>query len=552
MNKKYFLILFTVSALAFGSCKKSKSTPQPVASRTELSLDSIFLYAKQVYYWNDKLPTYDVFNPRKYTTGSTDLDKYENELFGIAGYSLNKYDVYKNQGVYQNWPKYSTISDKTLDNPNPTATIIKNEAMAVDLSGNGNDVGLRVVSYLNKDGSYLPVITAVYGNSPADKAGVKRGWLISKIGSKAYGANYSNEKVELNAALAASSVSLELVSIAGLVANPPVKITKTVTLSKVSYKSSPIYAKKIFTAGAKKIGYLNFARFSVLSNPDGNAPSDNDLDLVFNEFVGAGVTDLIVDLRYNGGGYVMTAEYLINLIAPSSLTGKMMYAEYYNSTMQNRNATIMKNQPIVNASGKIVYHNGKIANYHDNSDYSVAGNTSYFNKKGSLNNIQNIVFLVTDNTASASELVINSLRPYLNVKLVGETTYGKPIGFFPVVIENRYEVYFSMFESKNANGIGGYYDGMKPDYDENSGNYPNLWDDISHDFGDPEEAYLAQALAILAPGVSVQSSGSGKISKATVMAKPTNILNNSKIVGKHRAGKEDFVGMIDRPKQKDK
>lgn len=546
MNKRYSLMLSLVLVLALSACKKNKS--EPTANRTELSLDSIFLYAKQVYYWNDRLPTYEAFNPRQYA-GSTDLDKYENELFGIAGYSLNKYDVYKSKGVYQNFPKYSNISDKTKQNPSPTGMVIKNESMAVDLSGNGNDVGLRVISYLNNDNSYTPIITAVYENSPANKAGITRGWLIYKINGQVYGKNYNTEKSALNAALIADNVQFDLVSVAGILASPQVLITKTVTLSKAVYKSSPIYAKKIFTAGTKKIGYLNFARFSVLTNMGGD-PSDANLDPVFADFANAGVTDLIVDLRYNGGGYVMTAQYLMNLIAPPSLAGKMMYAEYYNSTMQNRNATIMKNQPVVDADGKFEYYNGKIANYYDNADYSVARNTTYFKKKGSLNNVQNVIFLVTDQTASASELVINSLRPYMNVKIIGETTYGKPIGFFPIIIENRYELYLSMYETKNSNGVGGYYDGLTPDYDENSGNYPNLWDDVSCDFGDPNEAYLAQALQILAPGATVQSS-SGKTAKiGTVMANPANTLNNSKIVGKYRAGKGEFVGMIDRPKQK--
>lgn len=110
--------------LVLGSCKKNKVEPAAEADRTDLSLDSIFLYAKQVYYWNEKLPSYETFNPRKYKSGSISLDNYKSALFGIAGYSLNKYDV------YQNSPKYSYISDKTTHNPSATGIFINNETLA--------------------------------------------------------------------------------------------------------------------------------------------------------------------------------------------------------------------------------------------------------------------------------------------------------------------------------------------------------------------------------------------------------------------------------------
>ncbi len=132
-----------------------------------------------------------------------------------------------------------------------------------------------------------------------------------------------------------------------------------------------------------------------------------------------GVADLIIDLRYNGGGFVNTAEYLINLIAPPTVTGTM-FVEYYNKTMQDGKASILKNQPLLDENDQIQYSGGKIVTYAD-VDYSVTGNTIAFSKKGSLSTVANVVFLVSGNTASASELVINSLKPHLNVKLSWET-----------------------------------------------------------------------------------------------------------------------------------
>lgn len=558
MKRNFTIKLFVLIAVAaFTACKKTSVQPAPeppktdpvtpttTATRRELSLDSIFLYAKEVYYWNTNLPTYETFNPRRFTGSSTDLANYNAELLEIAKYS-NSLEYSPNSTV----PKYSNIFD--LTNKNPTAFFSNNDQLAVDLFGNGNDIGLRIVSYLtssSSSGPYFPFITAVYKGSPADKAGLKReGWYISKINGQSYGSNYNSEKSSLNTALNGTNVQLDLV-------NYITKATKSVTLAKTVYKSSPVYAKKIFDAGGKKIGYLSFARFSMISTPGSrNVPSsDVDLDPVFAEFATANVTDLIVDLRYNGGGYILTAEHLMNLIAPPTLNGKVMYTEYYNATMQNKQAVIMRNQPILDGNDKVQYVNGRIANYFDDSDYSVAANTAKFDKKGSLNTIQNVVFIVTGNTASASELVINSLKPYVTVKTVGGTTYGKPIGFFPVTIENRYNVYFSMFESKNALGQGGYFNGITPDYDEaNSSAYPNLWDDPTHDFGDVKEAYLDQALKVLAPSAATIQTVGAKLAATDIMTNTTNRLSRTKIKGKHDMGKGEFVGMVSGPKRKER
>ncbi|MFN0256571.1 S41 family peptidase [Pedobacter ureilyticus] len=512
MNKRYLLILTVGSMLVFGACKKSKVEPTPTppvvtppttgtATRQQLSLDSIFLYAKEIYYWNDKLPTYEAFNPRQYSSLSTDLLNYEKELFEISKYS--------NPGEYKSTstaPKFSYIFDKS--NKNPTASI--NAISSVDLEGNGNDLGMRfaIFTYSNDPG-YLFYVGAVYQNSPAEKAGVTRGDLIKKINGVSFGANYNSEYNALNTALGSNSMTVEVVKANGA--------TATYNITKSVFKSSPIYKSKIFSSGAKKIGYLAYARFSSAAN------SETELTNIFNDFATNGVTDLIIDLRYNGGGYVSTAEHLINLIAPSTATG-VMFTEYFNATMQAGNAKILANQPLLDAAGKIRYgSNGAMLTY-ANVNYTTSGNTSSFAKKGSLSNVKDIVFLVSGSTASASELVINSLKPHMTVSLVGRTTYGKPIGFFPITIENKYDVYLSLFETKNSLGQGGYYDGMTPTVttselitDANNGIYNAMYD-----FGDPRDGYTKAALNILAQGVTftngVSASRSVNASGKTIMA----------------------------------
>ena len=541
MNKRYLLILSVGSMLAFGACKKNKTEPTPTPptpvatdATLPLSLDSIFLYAKEVYYWNEKLPTYEVFNPRKYTSLSTGLLNYQSELFDITKYSAP--GEWKTGSTNS---KFSYISDKTTENPSTSGFVI-DKALNVDLEGNGNDIGLRLVPYLTNatTRTYLLFVTAVYDKSPAMLAGFKRGMIITKVNGVSVGAHYENERTNVNTQLGQNVVNLE-----GRGYTDNVTFTKTLTKA-VYTKSSPVYSQKVFNAGAKKLGYLAMARFSKLSTPSTNAPADANLDAVFTEFSSKGVTDLIIDLRYNGGGYIQTAEYLINLIAPTGTSGKVMFSEHYNTTMQNNQATILNNQALPDENGKAQFFNGKLVTYfnYKSNPYTVANNTTNFNKKGSLNNIQNVVFLVSGNTASASELVINSLKPYMNVWVVGATTYGKPIGFFPIVIQNRYKVYYSMFDTRNSLGQGSYYDGIKPDpsYDEDLDATGDIWDDPRYDFGDPKEGYLATAIKILAPGVAVSSEKAR--STMSVQGQTINVNSLKKL---SPLNDNSFVGMIE-------
>jgi hypothetical protein len=197
--------------------------------------------------------------------------------------------------------------------------------------------------------------------------------------------------------------------------------------------------------------------------------------------------------------------------------------------MQSKKATILKNQPLLNTAGQ------SIGTLFDD-DYTVSGNTTTFQKKGNLSGVKNIVFIVSKNTASASELVINSLKPIITVKLVGETTYGKPIGFFPITLENKYDVYFSMFETRNSKDAGGYYTGMVPD----KTGYEFATDDTMYDFGSVKDDCTATAIGLLAPGVTV--TGQAKLSATANRSTSTRL----HAIGNRSGG--EFVGMIENRK----
>lgn len=492
----FLLVLLVITV--FGACKKSKVAPgpdpdpprgsnvkqTPTTNRVELTNDSLFLYAQQIYYWNTSLPSYDEYVPRQYNTASSDLVNYENNLYNLVKASASADYVAGNSA-----PKYSYIEDINDRNPSPLA-VIPNSRLAVDLNGNGNDTGIMWVPF-GTNSNYTIFVTVVYPGSDAQTKGVKRGWAITKINGRSFGSNYNSEYNAIYDEFAKNTVTIEGYKFVNDVQGE----TFNLSLTKKSYSSSPVYESKVITVGNKKIGYLAYGRFSNESN------SFVVLGNVFSNFATQNVTDLVIDLRYNGGGYVSTAERLINLIAPLSATG-VMYKEYYNATLRDGKATIMKNQPVLDENDKVRYKNGRIMNYYDDIDYTVAGNTYSFSKIGSLTGVSNIVFLVSRNTASASELVINSLKPKMNVKLVGQTTYGKPIGFFPIRLQNRYEVFYSLFETKNSADQGGYFSGMVPDVSAS--------ENPTYQLGDEKEVYLARAISLLTTTTTTGTSFNAK------------------------------------------
>ncbi|MES2826624.1 MAG: S41 family peptidase [Bacteroidota bacterium] len=536
--RNFTLLNILMLSLAIAGCKKDKNnTPTPTTTtpvadsrlkqtvttnRLELSNDSLFLYAKEIYFWNESLPTYDAYEPRKYTTAGSTLLNLENNLFSLVK-AAGKADYLPTAGS----PKYSYIQDATTANPTPIVAA-PNAQASVDLEGNGNDIGIYAISPVTKDNTtYKLYISAVSDNSPAAKAGLTRGAYITSINDQSVGSvaafNAGSERTLINATIYGNPavIMLQGFKTDGSAFN--------VTLTKASYRSSPIYKSNVLTAGTHKIGYLSYARFSNTSN------SVSALTAIFNDFASKGVTDLVVDLRYNGGGYVSTAEYLTNLIAPASASGTM-YIEHFNNNLKNRkqsDPSILSHQPLLDGNDKVQYGSGgKMITYAD-IDYSVAGNTNLFSKKGNLSSVTNIVFIVSARTASASELVINNLKPKMTVNLVGKTTYGKPIGFFPFRLENRYDVYLSLFETKNSAGQGEYYNGMVPDVDGGT-------DFAEYDWGNPSESYLAKALNIIAPGVTAIGSAN-RLYSATA---GKGVADQLKVIGEFENDKE-FIGMIE-------
>jgi carboxyl-terminal processing protease len=500
MRKIFYLVILL--AVVVSSCKKSKTPapddtpigPSKTGTTLDLIRDSIYLFAKEAYYWNDGLPSYATFKPRTFT-GTDDISALQKEVDALSQYKINP-----NTGKpYEYYPaspgeaKYSFIDDGTVSS---------------ELNGVNGDFGFAPIYAAVNDLR----VRYVYPNSPADLAGLKRGYQITSINGRtnlAYDGNGgagTNLNFVINAYANSSTITMVL--------KKPDNTSITATLTAATYTTNPVITHKVFDQGTgKKVGYIVFNSFTSMAN------AQPKLDEAFNDFNAQSITDLVVDLRYNGGGFVNTAEYLSNLIVPAAKSGTTMYTAFYNTDLQANKYPLLSTMYNISPG-----------------DFLPANNQVKFSKKGSLN-ISRVFFIVTGSTASASELTINNLIPEMDVKLIGTTSYGKPVGFFGIDI-NKYQLYVPEFETKNSATKGGYYAGMTP----GSTDYPGLEhiDDVTKDFGDPTELLLAYALNYVKTGTFTVA---GQVIQSTAGKANVMSVDQSREAGIEMDGNK-FRGMV--------
>jgi carboxyl-terminal processing protease len=474
-----FAILFSIVLIVAGACHddNDNSLQIPPGTRAEQTADSIFLYARELYRWYDALPDYTTVNPRQYVAGGGNIENLQEELFTLTQYAINPAtgQPYETSAL-PGQPKYSFLQYV----PDATST---GRASATPPSKSVYGFGLETAA--RSTGELY--IRQILPGSPAATAGLHRGQHITAV---------NGEAIDIQ-----SNEDLEKIRKAWI--SPSLTITvhgqeQEIILSQAGYTADPVSTHMLLDTPEGTAGYLVLNSFPPL------AASQASLDNAFAVFAKAGITYLIIDLRYNAGGYTETAEYLLGLLAPTHLQGAILYAEHYNALLQQRQAPILTQQRLLDANGNAIPYKGRYATYAD-VDYSPEANTRTLTKHGSLETITDITFITTPETASASELVIHALRPHLRVRQVGTTSYGKPVGFFPVTID-QYVLWMPTFNITNATGDGDYYNGLPPDIVAS--------DDVTHDFGDPQEASLATALS---------HTGSSRLPAGTTLQRPQTI-----------------------------
>jgi hypothetical protein len=314
----------------------------------------------------------------------------------------------------------------------------------------------------------------VQAGTPAAIAGVTRGSTVLEVdGINAVTAPDQASVDALNAALSPSAAgtphTFKLQDVAGNVT--------TVTLTSAAIDENPVPTVATFPqSGGGVVGYIEFDAHI--------ATAESLLIAAFNKLAAASVTDLVLDIRYNGGGYLDLASEVAYMIAGAAQTAGATFE------LSEFNAKYPTTDPITGQS------------LTPTPFYSVSQGLST-NAGTSLPslNLKRVFVLTTANTCSASESIINSLRGIgVNVIEVGSTTCGKPYGFYPQ--DNCGTTYFSIqFQGVNNVGFGNYPDGFTP---QNSGTAASVSlpgcavaDDFAHAMGDPNEAQFAAALQYL-------------------------------------------------------
>jgi carboxyl-terminal processing protease len=301
------------------------------------------------------------------------------------------------------------------------------------LNGITLEAGYEILLYRESstNNNVIAEISYIKKGSPAASAGLLRGDIISKINGTQM--TLENYRTLLAARDKPHNVSFirYVESSGGFVPQPDA------SLIPVQLSENPNFLDSIYTINGEKIGYVVYHFFSP-GPGSGSTAYDQQMDAVFEKFKNAGIKNLVVDFRYNGGGFVSSAVNLASLIGPGVNNTQVFSKTKYNSFLMQFDQ--LKN---VQTTFRTKAQN--------------LGNTLKGNR---------VYILTSSRTASASELIINGLRPYMEVFLIGDKTTGKNVGSIPFEDEdnkeNKYGILPIVSRSFNSLDQSDYINGFGP------------------------------------------------------------------------------------------
>ena len=441
------LLLACSFSLLLNSCQTIDGLLPPANTKNEYVNNWIMTNMSQYYYWNDQLPE------------NTDKTLTPDNYFKSILYTYNP--VTAPDGDRFSWIE----SDYTL--------------LISSLNGVvPNEIGFDMTLYY-KDASQTDVIgqiNYVKKGTPAASSGIKRGMFFDRVNGTVMTA--SNYRTLLN--ITTADVTIGFVEPIYDSNNRVTGYASTFqkTLQTVSnYSENPVYLDTVIVKNGHKIGYFVYNFFA----PDGGNKSysyDLAMNEVFGRFKTAGITDLILDLRYNSGGRTTSSQLLASEIVPDNSNTKLFTYYRYNL---DYNAAYIKQ-----------YGAESLKTYFTTN---VLKNDTVI---GTVNNVGNqlggkVYILTGPYTASASEQVINGLYPYMDVVLVGDTTYGKNVASVTFYDEgntkkNKWGMQPIIAKYFNSLGKSDFTAGFAPDFVVTDGGV-NM-----KEFGDINEPLLNRAL----------------------------------------------------------
>lgn len=411
-GKICFFLLVLLSSLY--SCEKD-STPQDPTEKDPLELQKRFAYdiLTDIYYW------------------------YKNVPSGIEPSGVETIHAY---------------FDTLLAPQDRWSWMMTGKEYLDSESGIAESYGISLGQPIEHYNDYSVKVRYVHPGSPMDVKGVKRGYTLTHLNGTPVASLIANGT--FNQVYSRPSNNFTFLNHSGQ------ETSFTATREIINTRSSliaTVYDNNDYNGLPGKIGYFNYLSFK--------AGMMEDIDNAMNLFKSNDISELILDLRYNGGGDNRATELLANYIAPSSAQGEILarreHNDKYNSWDQDINT-----QTIINR------------------------------KAGALE-LDRIFILTTKGTASASEIIINGLRPLMEVIQIGETTYGKPNGMYVLPYpdgnyDNPEYVFLPIcYFSVNSEGEGHYLNGLVPDHIRP--------DDLYHDFG-PQDDWIQSVFIYITEG----------------------------------------------------
>lgn len=375
--------------------------------------DSCTLAAQQTWLHNDMLDRY-LFNTQMPSPAPAAFSHIEDYFYAL---------LVRTDSLGQPLDRWSYVEDTASYN---------------QFFGAGLDLGYGL-AVAGRTTDPLPLrVRDIAPGSPAAAAGLVRGMVIETLnGQSAAALKAADDFSLLSPQTSGTTLRLE-------VRDSPTGPLRQVSLTATVYGVSPVGSHLVMTSPAgRKVGYLFYRSFIDVGTPA--------LQAALADFASQGVQDLVLDLRYNGGGLVSLARDLASAIvsAPNPTQPPIFVTLRFNARHQA-----------------------------DNFAFRYAAQPAHLG-------LPRVYVLSGVRTCSASELVVNGLKPFVEVVQIGATTCGKPFGFMPVAhCGNTYSAI--NFESVNANGVGGYTSGISPTC--------AVADDFDHALGDPAEALGAAAL----------------------------------------------------------
>jgi C-terminal processing protease CtpA/Prc len=415
MNKISSLsLIIACAALIFGtlSCEKDTSTSTPTLTKTQVDSiknmhirGEIYSFMTEAYLWYDKIPR---------TTDTLKNAKPEDFFYKMLYTSLDKWSFIVNVSDFENLMK-------------------------------GVYYGHGISISLDQFGNFR--VGFVYNSTRAYKEGIDRGWIIKRVNGKTP-LNFDHLDELLGSDSTSVTNQFEFLA--------PDGTTKYISLTKEMVNTNSILTYKVIEFGAKKVGYIAVESFF-------GDNIDDEFNTVFSIFKSSQINELVIDLRYNGGGSLDASLNMASLICGNSYLGSTFCRLQYNNQI---NSYISDTSKVFNIAKKVQSLNNKLSR---------------------------VFFLTSQQTASASENLIKGLQPFLNTYLIGTRTDGKPVGMNPIQLTTgNYVLVPIMFEWKNQLLESAPYTGIPVDFEE--------FDDLSHQFGDTSELCLKQAIHFIKNG----------------------------------------------------